>query len=175
MRDFSGEMLRGCVRKAMPEKSSVVSKMLRRSLMTEPPKVGSKKYFWVRIQLNHSCCGGTSAGCAHGSALWAWVRSGWSGAVAEAFGIPLASVVAPSSGSIVSTAGVSTDPSLSEIVGITGLAGQPGLGFTGALGWGLKYTCCVTPYCNSSVSLARSTSSKRSTLRSCQCRGSRGR
>jgi len=64
------------------------------------------------------------------------VRNGWSGAVAEAFGIPLASVVARSSGSRVSTAGASV--SVSEMVGMTGLAGQPGLGFAGALAWGLK-------------------------------------
>ena len=43
MRETSGEMLRGSVRKAMPESESVVSKMLRRPLMTASPKVGVKK------------------------------------------------------------------------------------------------------------------------------------
>src|ERR1700679_3486212 len=140
MRDLSGEILRGWVRKAMPEKSSVVSKMLRRSLMTAPPEVRSKKVFWVRIQLNSSCCGGMVTAGAQGSDLRAWVRSGWPGAEALALAMPLASVVARSSGLMGSTAGVSAagSGSVPEMVGVAGLAGQPGRGFAGVLGWGLK-------------------------------------
>src|ERR1035438_999841 len=45
-REVMGEILRGPVRKAMPEKSSVVSSTLRGPLSTTaPPKVWSKKSF----------------------------------------------------------------------------------------------------------------------------------
>ena len=49
-RETSGEISRGSVRKATPERLRVESKMLRRPLTTAPPKLGSRKYFWVRRQ-----------------------------------------------------------------------------------------------------------------------------
>ncbi len=45
-RDVGIEISRGSVRKAMPERLSVVWKMLRVPVMTAPPKCGSRKYFW---------------------------------------------------------------------------------------------------------------------------------
>src|ERR1019366_4138230 len=54
-REVTGEMLRGPVRKAMPEKSRVVPRMLRGPLVsTAPPKLGSRKYFCATRQLIHS-------------------------------------------------------------------------------------------------------------------------
>ncbi len=42
-REMTGEIARGSVRKATPERSSVVAKMLRRLLTTAPPKVWSRE------------------------------------------------------------------------------------------------------------------------------------
>src|SRR5581483_2780139 len=49
-REMTGEKVRGSVRKAMPVKSAVVVKTLRRPLTSAPPKVLSKKAFWPTSQ-----------------------------------------------------------------------------------------------------------------------------
>src|SRR5260370_3968812 len=53
-REISGEISRGSVRNAIPERFNVVSKILRRLVITAPPNFGSKKYFCVSRQLIHS-------------------------------------------------------------------------------------------------------------------------
>ena len=53
-REISGEISRGPVRNAMPEKFSVVSRIFRRQCSPRHRTSGSKKYFCANLQLIHS-------------------------------------------------------------------------------------------------------------------------
>ena len=50
----SGEVLRGPLRKATPDRSSVETSTLRRNGDAAPPKYGSKKYFAASFQVIHA-------------------------------------------------------------------------------------------------------------------------
>src|SRR5882724_10233501 len=66
-REIKGDRCRGLVRKAMPVRSAVVVKTLRRPSTSAPPKVGSIKYFCPSSQITSSRADGPEGhgvGCA---------------------------------------------------------------------------------------------------------------
>ena len=160
MREMRGEMLRASVRKAMPEKVEGGVEDVAASVDDSAAEVLREEVFLRELPAEPLLLWRRGGRYGAGVCVAGVGARGRSGAVAEALGMPLASLVA---------ARLWFQDLWSfrqrHIGGEGRLGGAPGLGFRTFWGRGRKYRCCVTPYCSSSVSLARSMSSKRRMLR----------